>query len=226
MSSSVVILCSVPQGSVLVPRLFILYTADLTDVANEHRVTIHMFADDTQLYVHCGRDNTALTIVRLQHCIMDSNHWMSASRLKLNVDKTELIWTGMKYSVTARNASFLSLTLGADVILPSQHVPLLGVVISAELGLEKHVSNVSATCFRHLRQLRHIRRSLSTESATTLVHAFVTSQIDYCNVVFVEAPKSVTGKLERVKCGSPSGQWHKEVRSWSDAATTRRPSLA
>jgi len=53
---------------------------------------------------------------------------------------------------------------------------------------------------RHLRQLRHIRRSLSTESATTLtlVHAFVTSRVDYCNVVLVEAPKSVTSKLQRV----------------------------
>ena len=39
---------------------------------------------------------------------------------------------------------------------------------------------------------------VSTESATTLVHAFVTSWVDYCNVVFVEAPKSVTTKLQRV----------------------------
>jgi len=50
----------------------------------------------------------------------------------------------------------------------------------------------------YLRQLRHIRCSLSTESATTLVHAFVTSRIDYCDVVFVGAPKSVTGKLQGV----------------------------
>jgi len=76
----------------------------------------------------------AMTIIRLQHCIMDINHW------KLNMDKTELIWTGTKYSVTAWNASFLSLRLGADVTLPSQHVRLLGVVISADVGLEKHVS--------------------------------------------------------------------------------------
>jgi len=66
------------------------------------------------------------------------------------------------------------------------------------LGLEKHVSNVSSTCFRHLCQLRHARRSLCTESATTLVYAFVTSRIDYCNVVFVGAPKSVTDELQRV----------------------------
>jgi len=71
---------------------------------------------------------------------MDINHWMSAKRLKLNIDKTELIWTGTKYSVTAGNASFLSPQLGADVILPSQHVRVLGLVISADLGLEKHVS--------------------------------------------------------------------------------------
>jgi len=73
------------------------------------------------------------------------------------------------------------------------------------LGLEKHVSNVSATCFRHLRQLRHIRRSLSAESATTPVHASVTSRIDYCNVVFFGASKSVTGKLQRVL--NAAAQW-------------------
>ena len=91
------------------------------------------------VYTHCVRDNKELTIVRLQRCFMDINQWMSANRLKLNRDKTELIWTGTKYSVTVGNASFLSLRLGADVILPSQHVRLLGLVISADLGLEKHV---------------------------------------------------------------------------------------
>ena len=72
---------------------------------------------------------------------MDINHWMSAKRLKLNIDKTELIWTGTKYSVTAGNASFLSLQLGADVILPSQHVRVLGLVISADLGAPKSVTS-------------------------------------------------------------------------------------
>jgi len=38
----------------------------------------------------------------------------------------------------------------------------------------KYTGYVVLSCFRHLRQLRHIRRSLSTESATTLMHAFVT----------------------------------------------------
>jgi len=71
MSSIVYILCSVPQGSVLGPRLFILYSADLEDIAKEHCVTIHSFADDTQLYLHCSRNNTTTTIARLEQCIVD-----------------------------------------------------------------------------------------------------------------------------------------------------------
>ena len=50
MSSVVYILCSVSQGSVLGPRLFILYSADLEDIAKEHCVTIHSFADDTIVF--------------------------------------------------------------------------------------------------------------------------------------------------------------------------------
>jgi len=56
----------------------------------------------------------------------------------------------------------------------------------------------SAICFHHLRRLRHIRRSLTSESAMTLVHAFVTSCVDYCNVVFARAPKIITNKLQQV----------------------------
>ena len=64
----VYIVCSVPQGSVLGPRLFILYSTDLAHIAEKHGVTIHSFADDTQLYLHCVHDDTSRITVRLEHC--------------------------------------------------------------------------------------------------------------------------------------------------------------
>ena len=58
-------------------------------------------------------------------------------------------------------------------------VCMLGVLFTPDLALDKHVTTVSAKCFFQLRQLRRVRRSLDRESTATLVHAFVTSRIDY-----------------------------------------------
>ena len=77
----VYIVCSVPQDSVLGPMLFIIYTADLAAVAQKHNVTVHAFADDTQMYLHCSRDDTTSAANRLERCIADVGQWMSANRL-------------------------------------------------------------------------------------------------------------------------------------------------
>ena len=60
-------------------------------------------------------------------------------------------------------------------------VRVLGVLFTPDLALDKHTSAVSAKCFYQLHQLRRVRRSLDTDSAKILVHAFVTSRVDYCN---------------------------------------------
>jgi len=73
------------------------------------------------------------------------------------------------------------------------------VTIAADLGFDRDVSNVCKTCFFWLRQLRHVRRLLDTESIKTLVHAFATSRVDYCNSVLSSAPKKVIDKLQYVQ---------------------------
>jgi len=76
---------------------------------------------------------------------------------------------GPNFSLTQDGGGFSSLQLAVNTIHASQHARVLGVVFSADLSLEKHVTNVSATGFYRLRQLQHIQRTFSTESAMTLV---------------------------------------------------------
>ena len=197
-SSVIIIVCSVPQGSVLGPRLFILYTADLADVAAAHDVNIHSYADDTQLYLQCQREDMTTAIRRLESCTSDVSHWMAANRLKLNADKTELLWAGSKYGSISLVGSGPPLRLGDETITASEHVRLLGVTISSDLSIDKHVSNISSSCFYWLRQIRRIRRSLDTESVKTMVHAFVSSRIDGCNTVLAGSSKASTDRLQRV----------------------------
>jgi len=74
--------------------VYYVYTADLEDVISEHGVNMHAYADDSQLYLHCRYDDVTITVCRLEQCITEVGLWMSANRLKLNADKTELLWAG------------------------------------------------------------------------------------------------------------------------------------
>ena len=88
-SRTIFIACSVPQGQYLDRACS--SSADLADKAEEHDVNFHGYADDTQLYVHCRPEEIAATSAKLERCITDMEYWMSANRLRLNMDKTELL---------------------------------------------------------------------------------------------------------------------------------------
>ena len=80
----------VPQGSVLGPILFILYTKPLTTLIRQHSITNQSFADDTQLYISCRPDQIDASVESMQDCISDVNTWMAANKLSLmHDDETE-----------------------------------------------------------------------------------------------------------------------------------------
>jgi len=60
---------------------------------------------------------------------------MSANRLKLNDEKTELLWAGSRHGQTSLGSSGPSLHLGADTDVPSDQVRVLRVTISSDLSL-------------------------------------------------------------------------------------------
>ena len=60
----------------------------------------------------------------------------------------------------------------------------LGMVFDNEMKISTHIKRLAEKCFYHLCQMRSVRRSLSVDAAKTLVNAFITSRIDYCNSVF------------------------------------------
>jgi len=65
--------------------------------------------------------------------------------------------------------------------------------------LADHVASLCRSCFFHLRQLRLVRSSLTDDSAKTLVHAFVSSRLDYCNSVLYSVSGRLLRKLQTVQ---------------------------
>jgi len=104
-SPSTVTSCGFPQGSVLGPLLFILYTADIGSIALKHHAQTHSYADGTQLYRSENPTEVASIRSSIVACILEIAEWCAENKLKLNVDKTELMW-----SATARRQHQLEIS--------------------------------------------------------------------------------------------------------------------
>jgi hypothetical protein len=98
----------------------------------------------------------------MEQCMDRVDKWMAAGRLKLNWDKSEVIWVGSARTLHKHPGP--EVTVGTSIIQVSDKVQFLGVGISADLTFNRHVTKIAGQCFYQLRQLRSVRQSLDTGS--------------------------------------------------------------
>ena len=199
-SSSFKLNFGVPQGSCLGPLLFTVYASKLFDVVKHHLPTVHWYADDTQLYVsfspndETGQDEA---VAAVQRCVDDIRLWMTADKLLLNDDKTEFVVIGTKQQLA--KVQLNNITIGQFEITPTSSVRNLGVWFDSTLSMNSHINKTCSLAFYYLYTIRKIRKYLSRESTEKLIHAFVSSRIDYCNSLLFGLPAYQIYKIQRVQ---------------------------
>ena len=188
----------VPQGSVLGPVLFILYTQPLFSLVSKHAVNHHAFSDDNQLYKISTLDAIHQSIETLQNCTTDVKSWMTANKLQLNDNKIEaMIILSNRMSVHSPLPSVIHIG-DADVPFVSS-VKNLGVTLDSYLSMSQHISNTCKAADIQIRHISSIRHLLTTQATQTLVCSLVLSRLDYCNSLLSGCPQYLLDKLQKVQ---------------------------
>ena len=165
------LLVGVPQGSILGPLLYLLYTAPISDVIAGRQLNYQLYADDTQLSLAFKTDDVNLAIDRVASCVSEISCWMEQNDLKLNPERISI----------------------------SDKVTSLGVIVDKHMTFDDQIDHVCKSSINHLRNLFRIRSYLDVNAASTVIHAFITTRLDYCNHLYFGLPKYKVNKLQQIQ---------------------------
>ena len=192
------VLYGAPQGSVLVPKLFNIYVRSQPKVFAGCNFVSSSFADDSN-----GRKTFSLkfqfNILKndIANCMREITKWMNARFLKINPDKTEILLLypdSLTTEVIIKGALF-----DGQCIRFSDEVKNVGVWLDKHMNLDKHINKITSHCYKLLKDIGKIRNLLSRKHAEMLIHAVISSRLDYCNSLFFNMSKQNIYKLQKVQ---------------------------
>ena len=201
-----IILYGVPQGSILGPILFILFTKDLSDIVLKYGFKLHLYADDSTLYVALNPlDPHDIENVKskLEECLKEIKVWMTSNFMKLNEEKTKLLVFGKRSNLKKHSPFEFTLDLNGNIIKnldlmtdATEEGKCLGVHLRNDLSMERQIAAVRKTCFGTMYNMRNVKEYLDVETKLLLIKTLILSKLDYCNSLYMNIPKYLVKKLE------------------------------
>ena len=175
----------VPQGSILGPLLFNIFINDLFFFVKDSKIA--NYADDNTAYSTANTIEDLLKVLESETSIILD--WFRKNEMKSNDEKCKLI---------VANTDNISLNVGSDLIQSHNTVELLGIKIDNELKFTDHVTNLIKKGNQKLHALARISRYVDNEKMKLLMNAFITSQFNYCPLVWMFHNRTLNSKINKL----------------------------
>ena len=182
-SGNLEIKCGIPQGSVLGPKLFILFLNDICDVST----LLHfvLFADDTNFY--CSANNIDELIQKMEQEMVKLKKWFDINKLSLNLKKTKF----MVFSKRKKTENMV-LSMAGTNIERVKETKFLGVILDEQLNWKEHVSYVRKKISKGIFVLNKVKHILDYSAMRTLYCAMILPYLSYCAEVWGNTYKETT----------------------------------
>ena len=172
-SNSLPITCGVPQGSILGPKLFILYINDICKVSNIFKLVV--FADDTNIFCSGNNIQKLLEVVTAE--LDKLKVWFNLNKLSLNLNKTKYMIFGNQKNLLSHQ---IEIKIDNTILERVYENKFLGVIIDNNFSWKHHINYIRSKMAKSIGVIGKIRYFLNYSSLYTLYCTLLTPYLTYC----------------------------------------------
>ena len=186
----------VPQGSVLGPLLFLVYTIDLPITCLNQRTVCSQFADDTALITSADSFDAAES--SLQTAVTSAGTWLQDWHLLVNASKTVVMMFHHSNRPPLRPPSIRLNNTVLSVVSEHCHI---GIILQQNLRWDNHINLVLSKAKKTLRMFHRFRSTLNRSALQHLykVYMYIRPILEYASNAYSSLSTELLDKLERVQ---------------------------
>lgn len=180
------VVCGIPQGSVIGPKLFIIFINDLYEATKE--LNLLLFADDTTVYKSGSDLGTLINCASTGMTSLKS--WFDKNKLLLNWDKTKFMIFGNR-----KNNDNFNIIIEDVNIERVTEITFLGVMLDSKMSWKPHVEYIQNKVSKCIGILHKVKYVLNEVSLLLLYSSLIVPYLTYCMEVWGSACNKTIERL-------------------------------
>ncbi|CAB3998563.1 Hypothetical predicted protein [Paramuricea clavata] len=186
----------VPQGAILSPLLFSIYTNDLP--SSVHHSKLESYVDDSKILLSFTVANVDCLKQQLEEDLYLIANSCSENELLINPGKTKYMLIGTRQNLQQLPVD-MTINFLNETITPVSFAKDLGMTIDSYLTYDQHITNLVSSCMNSLCQINRVKKCFDKEALTLIVSALVMNKMFYCSTVWSNTSSTNIKKLQLVQ---------------------------